>query len=414
MSSPPRLSICVPSRDRQTSFRQTIRDLVTNPRADVEFVFADNSSDPDIMDAFMKGFADPRIRYLPSTNRALPMQDNWERTMAAASGEWITFIGDDDYVDPDVIDTIGEIAARRPDVDAVGWNRMSFKWPDYRPFPGNTSMSLGTDILLMDRDQQLRALFLWEGATAKPKAVFTAYHGAVRRTAMDRIRQTFSNRFFEHPTVDFDCSAKLLLLARELVYVDRPFSVLGATASSNSAAIGRFSRVEKIHEAIEEEEGPNFDVPDFPFTSRLGVAGSILAAQEWFKRKYSFRFHGWEENFVHSLALDCSHAEDRAAFDTHAAACEKALATWQGGKYLDMFKPRFMPRDKAGVYTGLRGRYLFIDEAIGACRTPAELYAIANAIIEPASNLKYNFDRADSLPPAYSSTITSGLSRRHA
>ena len=414
MSSPPRLSICVPSRNRQASFRQTIRDLVANPRNDVEFIFADNSSDPDIMNTFMAGLADPRIRYLPSINRALPMQDNWERTMAAASGEWITFIGDDDYVDPDVIDTIGEIAARRPEVDAVGWNRMTFKWPDYRPFPGNTCMSLGTDVVLTDRGQQLRTLFLWQGATSMPKAVFTPYHGAVRRTVMERIHQTFSNRYFEHPTVDFDCSGKVLLTARELAYIDRPFSVLGATATSNSAAVGRFNWVEKIHEAMEEEESPNFDVPGFPFNSRLGIAASILAAQEWFKAKYGFRFDGWEENFVHSLGVDCSQAEDRATFDTHAAECRKALAAWQGGQYLDAFKPRFTPRDRAGIYTGLRGRYLFIDETIGACRTPAELYAIASAIIEPASNLTYDFHRVDRLSPAYPNTITNGPSRRHA
>ena len=73
-----------------------------------------------------------------------------------------------------------------------------------------------------------------------------------------------------------------------------------------------------------------------------------------------------------------------------------------------------MPRGQTGVYTGLRGKYLYIDEMIGACRTPAELYAIASAIIEPAANLKFNFDKADSLPPACSSTMTNGLSRRHA
>jgi len=392
MSSPPRLSICVPSRNRQTSFRQTIRDLVANPRDDVEFVFADNSSDPDAMNTFMAGFTDPRIRYLPSTNRALPMQDNWERTMAAASGEWITFIGDDDYVDPNLIDTLGEIAARRPEVDAVGWNRMSFKWPHDRRFPGNTCLSLGTDVMLMDRDQQLRMLFLWQGATAMPKSAFSAYHGAVRRLAMERVRETFSNRFFEHPTVDVDCSGKLLLTARELVYADRPFSVLGVTANSNSAAVGRFSLVETIHKAMEKESGPNFDVPGFPFNSRLGVAASIIAAQEWFKTKYGFRFQGWEENFVHSLGIDCSHAEDRVTFDIHTAECRKALAVWRGGQFVDAFQPRFRPRVRAGVYSGLRGRYLFIDETIAACQTPAELYGIAQSILAPPSTLVYHLD----------------------
>ena len=43
MSDQPKLSICVPSRNRQDCFRQTILDLVANPRADVEFVIADTA-----------------------------------------------------------------------------------------------------------------------------------------------------------------------------------------------------------------------------------------------------------------------------------------------------------------------------------------------------------------------------------
>ncbi|UVC07547.1 glycosyltransferase family 2 protein [Rhizobium sp. TH2] len=398
----PRLSICVPSRNRQVSFRQTIRDLLANPRGDVEFVFADNSDDGAIMDAFIAGLADPRIRYLKSSDHPLPMQDNWDRTMAAASGDWIVFIGDDDYVDPDVLDTIAEIAARRPTVDAVGWNRMSFKWPEYRPFRGNTCLSLGNSVTLADRDKQFRTMFLWEGAAPIPKVAFGAYHGAVRRDVMERIRTTFCGRYFEHPTVDFDCSFKLLLTARELVYIDRPFSVLGTTSSSNSAAVGRFERVGEIHDEMTGQEASYFEDPAFPFTSRLGVASSILAAQHWFKTKYGIRFDGWEENFTHALAIDCGHAEDKVGFDRHAAQCRDALSQLQGGRLLAAFNPRFLPRRNSGVYTGLRGQYLFIDETIAACRTPAEFYGIAQSVLEPPSELKYHFDQAKHLTPMVS------------
>jgi glycosyltransferase involved in cell wall biosynthesis len=390
-----RLSICVPSRNRQVSFQETIRDLTANPRGDVEFVFADNSDDAMVMDAFIADFGDPRIRYLKSGDRPLSIQDNWDRAMAAATGDWIVFIGDDDYVDPDVIDTIAEIVARRPSVDALGWNRMSFKWPEYRPFRGNTCLSLGNSVTLADRDSQLRTMFLWEGAAPVPKVAFGAYHAAARRDVMERIRTTFCGRYFEHPTVDFDCSFKLLMTARELAYIDRPFSVLGTTSASNSAAVGRFDRVAEIHEEMAGPDVLSFEDPAFPFTSRLGVASSILAAQHWFKTKYGFRFGGWEENFVRALAIDCGHAEDKAGFDRHAAQCRKALAAWQGGRFLQAFNPRFVPRRNSGVYTGLRGQYLFIDETIAACRTPAELYSIAQSILGPPSRLNYQFDRRD-------------------
>lgn len=392
--TPPSLSICVPSRNRQRTFIRTIRDLVANPRADIEFVFADNSDDPSVADRFMAMLDDPRIRYLPSAARPLPMQDNWERAMEATRGYWIVFIGDDDYVDPDVVDTIAGIVRRRPDADAVGWSRLGFKWPDYRPFSGNACLALGNGVHLARREDQMRALFQWQGAAPIPKIAFSAYHGAVSRRAMERIRARFSGRWFEHPTVDFDCSSKLLLTARELVYVDRSFSVLGATAASHSSAVGSFSRVGEINAGLVREDGPAFEVPGFPFTSRLGVAGSIMAMLNWFATRYGLTMEGWEANFVQALAMDCGKAEDRASFDAHVAAARAALAAWRDGMWLDAFRPRFRPLGRSVPFTGLRGTNLFIDETAGGCATPAEFYALAQAIMAPARDLRYMFDAA--------------------
>ena len=393
----PALSVCVPSRNRQHTFQQTIRDLLASPRRDVEFVFADNSDDPTIADDFMAGIDDARVRYLPSADRVLPMQDNWERTIRAATGNWITFIGDDDYIDPDVIDTIMAVVSRRPEVDAVGWSRPSFKWPDFRPFPGNACVALGNTAHLANRQEQVQALFRWKGAAPIPKTSFSVYHGAVRRTAMERIRARFSGRYFEHPTVDFDCACKLMLTGREFVYVDRPFSVLGATAASNSSAMGRFNRVEEINAALMRDDGPCFDAPGFPFTSRLGVAGSILATLNWFTIRYSLPMEGWEENFFRALAIDCGKAEDRPSFDRHVAACREAIAGWQGGKWLPAFNPRFVPRGRSAPYTGLMGTNLFIDEAMGNCATPAAFYRLIQSMMAPADTMRCSF--ADASAP---------------
>jgi hypothetical protein len=169
--------------------------------------------------------------------------------------------------------------------------------------------------------------------------------------------------------------------------------VLGTTSASNSAAVGRFDRVGEIHDEMSGHEAPSFEDPAFPFTSRLGVASSILAAQHWFKTKYGIHFDGWEENFTHALAIDCGHAEDRAGFDRHAAQCRDALSKWQRGRFLAAFDPRFLSRRNSGIYTGLRGQFLFIDETIAACRTPAELYGVAQSVLEPPSELKYHFDQ---------------------
>ena len=74
----PLLSICVPSRNRQNYFKKTIEALVASMIDDVEFVFADNSDDPTIMDGFVADILrkDRRVVYLPSEKTVLSMVDN--------------------------------------------------------------------------------------------------------------------------------------------------------------------------------------------------------------------------------------------------------------------------------------------------------------------------------------------------
>lgn len=397
MTDRPRLSICVPSRNRQDTFRQTIGDLIANPRPDVEFVLADNSDDPSVMNAFMAGIADPRIRYLPAPPETLPMQDNWERTMEATSGDWIIFIGDDDYVDPDISDVIQAIVRRQPAAEVIGWNRPSFKWPSYRPFPGNLNFSLLNDARRVDSAVMIRRMFRWEGASYVPASPFTVYHGAVSRAAMETLKHRYSARYFEHPTVDFDCGCKLLFSAKNFVFVNRPLSILGATEKSNSAAVGRYARAMEIYDTFIREKGNRFEsggaMDDFPFKSFLGVAGSIMSAQHWFKDRYGIRIDGWEENFVRAMATDCSRAIDRTEFEMQVELCRRAVASFAGGRYLPAFSPRFAGANM-GMFTGLNGTVLYVDERIGNCRTPAELYRTLQSLTAPVSELRYEFGDA--------------------
>ncbi len=114
MTATPTLTICVPSRNRQYTFKETIRSLVMSPRLDVQFVFADNSDDPSIMNDFMKDVTgDPRVTYLPTDDRIHPMSGNWERCVEASIGDFICVIGDDDYVDPDVAQLLKDLSAAR-------------------------------------------------------------------------------------------------------------------------------------------------------------------------------------------------------------------------------------------------------------------------------------------------------------
>jgi glycosyltransferase involved in cell wall biosynthesis len=392
MSDRPRLSICVPSRNRQDCFRQTILDLVANPRADIEFVVADNSDDPEIMDGFVAGLRDARIRYLPSARQPLSMADNWERTIAATAGDWVIVIGDDDYVDPDVIDQIMGIEALDAGVEAIGWNRVPFQWAEARSEEKSIPFSLINRIMRHSKDQLERRLFGWAASTYMPQCPYGIYHGAIPRRTLDRIASAFSGRFFEHPTVDYDFMHKLVSSSSNFAYINRPMSILGVAPASNSAAVGDSARFDRAIEAHRKEYGDVFEAATraagFPFRANCGIAGNIMAAQVWFKERYGFVYDGWQENFARAVTLECGLWKDRDAFDRHVAGITTAFREWEAGRYLPLFQPRFIGHQDGPTFWGVRDNHLHISQEVAGSETPRAFYRVLQDILPPFRDME--------------------------
>lgn len=278
MAEKTRLSICVPSRNRQYYFQKTIEGLLRTGRDDIEFVFVDNSDDPSVMNDYMRAHAgDPRIVYLPSTDRTLPMIENWERTLAAATGDWVTVIGDDDYIDPDVMVVLKKVLAANPETEAFAWGVATYSWPS--PGQRNTSIHVpfNSFVVKVPRDQLLKRMFGWFEATTVPTSGYSIYHSAVSRQLLDRIRRKYGGRYFEHPVIDYDMAMKVMVEGKHFAFCQRTFSVMGSCPESNSYSIGKLADIKKKVDIFMAELGRNFDddplLRDFPLPEHTGGHG---------------------------------------------------------------------------------------------------------------------------------------------
>jgi len=346
------------------------------------------------MDEFIASLAgDPRICYLPSRAKSFSMVDNWERTMAAATGRWVAFIGDDDYIDPDVADLIAAIEARVPDVDAIAWNRLTFHWPGARADVMQTAIPTGCQVVEVPRADLMRKTFGWEGAGRVPTFMFSVYHAAARRDLMEKNRVRFGNRYFEHPVVDQDSAFKIISTARRFIFSERPFSVLGTCPASNSAAIGRVDDNARRHAEFMADLGRNMDddplLADFPFPSAYGVTASVGVSQHWFRKTYGLQYEGWEENFARSCALDCQSAATREDFDIIRSRYEKGFSTWKGGRYLASFQPVYVeaPQAAGPTFTGVTPLLVHVAENFAGAETPRALYEAAAGMMTPPAEV---------------------------
>lgn len=399
MFAQPKLTICVPSRNRQRYFQETIRSLVISLRTDVEFVFADNSDDPSVMNGFMQDLVgDPRVKYLPSAERVFSMVENWERCVEAATGEFICMIGDDDYVDLTVADLITRSQATHV-VDVFVWSRLTYNWPGNRPNHCNVSAPLGTEVHRLPRKWLYEEFFSWKGNAATPNMAFGFYHGAVSKRVMDKIKAKFGGRYCEYPVVDFENVCKVIVTAEHMFYSERAFSVLGSCAESNSAKIKMMDKAKDQHAAFMAETGRNIDedphMKGFPFPSLLGLAACIAQTQHWFLTKYGYsEMKGWEANFAEACGISCGIMGTREDYDRTVAGYRSAFGRWKNGRYLANFKPvPYSEPTDALFFTGVMNNHLYLDEEIGGVRTPAELYNLVNQSLAPEPELVLNFEQ---------------------
>ncbi len=387
-------TICIPTRNRQRYCIEAIKAIAASEETDFEVIVADNSDDPEIMKSFFTDeFSDSRFRLLPSRERVLSMIDNWERTMEEVTGRWVTFIGDDDHIDPRVIGLLRRYEREYKDVDTVGWSRMHFSWPDNRRsstlaiVPCDHGTHIPSKSMLQDH------LYKWSERKSRPSCGFGVYHGALRRSLMEKIKRKHNNRFFEHPTVDFENSCKVINLAKKLIYCQRPFSVLGACAASNSAVTQSLEVEKERVETFLKELGDGMqhqgdDFPFSPFLPGLSILSGIASTTWWYCSKYGMDKTGFEENFVHAAIAQCMASRSVEEYDIKVAGLKIGFDRWQGGKWAPLFNPPpFNPPNSVSSLSGVYGTSIYVRESAIDVATPGDFYSFAESFVMPSEHV---------------------------
>src|SRR5580704_7893981 len=124
-----RFSILVPTRQRPDTLLATLATLSWQTGDDYEIVVADNCGDEEVA-AVINTVQQrhPRVKHLRS-DRVLPMAANWERGLAACSGEYVSVLGDDDGFLPSTLDVVRNVLAAT-NARLIAWDCYAYWWPD--------------------------------------------------------------------------------------------------------------------------------------------------------------------------------------------------------------------------------------------------------------------------------------------
>ena len=249
------VSLIVPTRERAAYLPHCVRTCTENPEPDLEILVLDNAS-TDNTSQVAAAFRDPRIRYVRNEYR-LSMRDNFEKGLELASGDIVCFIGDDDGVLPGSVARALQLFESE-DIDAISAARAHYFWPDLVSARRNTALlPRHSGIELRDAKSMLLKVLDHSDYYRLP----CLYHGFVRRTVVERVKQR-QGRFFLSSQVDMYSSIALSMEGIKYAFSKSPLVINGGSSRSNGAShFGGGSDKEKLLWKQEDELGflPGFD-----------------------------------------------------------------------------------------------------------------------------------------------------------
>ena len=233
----PKLTVVVPTRERADTLHHTLKTLVQQDYEDFQILVSDNASVDDTRKVALS-FNDKRIAYI-NTGKRVDMSQNWEFALTHATGEFITFIGDDDGFLPGAI-TKAMTLLEQTHVPAMIWHKAEYCWLDY-PVAAMQNLII-TDVragqaTYVKAAAQLKRVIAFDAAyTTLP----CLYNGIVRRSIMEKVKaMSTGGLFFNSISPDVYSGIALSLFVDEYLHVGYPFSVNGASRHSNGTSFTR-------------------------------------------------------------------------------------------------------------------------------------------------------------------------------
>lgn len=108
----PAISVCIPVYQGGVYLERAIRSVLDQDVDGLELVVRDNGS-TDGSAEVVRGFDDPRIR-LERAETTVPLEENWARTVALATGEFVKIVCADDVLAPGTLRSQTEVLRADP------------------------------------------------------------------------------------------------------------------------------------------------------------------------------------------------------------------------------------------------------------------------------------------------------------
>lgn len=224
------VSIVIPTKNRYATLFPLVESLkkICLGNQELELVIHDNSEDNNDAIVFFESINCPNIKYVHSAEW-LSVGDNSDKAILLSSGEFVSFIGDDDAIVPEII----EIARwmKKYNIDSCGCDYSLYRWPTALIKGNNSFEYKASNEIYREIDCKKKVKNIMKNGIQSKKDLPGVYHGLVKRAILDKIFEK-TGTFFPGPSPDMANAFALSMFVHRHVMINIPFIIDGYSKAS--------------------------------------------------------------------------------------------------------------------------------------------------------------------------------------
>lgn len=286
MSTGPRLTVLIPTRDRCQTLGSAIQSCLVQNYDDLQIVVSDNCSRDDTA-AVVASFHDRRLRYV-RTPRRLSMTGNFEFSLSLVDSDaYIMHLGDDDGL---VVDGAAQVARIIGDtgVRAVNSAHAVYHWPSslYPNYANRLILPLGDGYRYVSGLDAARDVIAFRrGYSFLP----STYTGFVAKSVIETVAA--GSNYYASITPDSYSGFVNAGILDRYAYARRPFAIAGLSGRSNGGSNMTSGDGSEASRYLVENDLPTHeDIVYCPKSIPLVVAEAFLQARNRVPRLHTVDF----------------------------------------------------------------------------------------------------------------------------
>jgi glycosyltransferase involved in cell wall biosynthesis len=249
------LSIIIPTKNRYSTLLPVLDSIIDNlcHKYEYEIIIQDNSDDNKTCLDYLSQRNSSRLKYFYN-QLSMPIADNTELAIDNSNGKYLIFIGDDDFVSPDILKITNLLDQRS--INCLIYSP-GYYWWESVIFTKENYYHKSVNLWLPDVKSDLKftkmdPVFELDKTLAKGAMSYDMlprfYHGIVLRSEIINLKSKFG-RYIVGSCPDIDFAISLAINIKEYYYLNYPVSVFGASKNSGggwTALKKHFGEIEKL------------------------------------------------------------------------------------------------------------------------------------------------------------------------